>query len=78
MENGGSGLNVGKEVRYAVYGTTLPVFDKGGSAGDVENVENLGSEKEQIFYWEERERTRERRMKKRLCALEPPKAVGES
>jgi len=43
----------------AVYSTTLPVFDKGGSAGDVGNVENVGSEKEQIFYWEEgRERER--------------------
>ena len=53
VENGDSGLNVGKEVWYAVYSTTLPVFDKGGSA---ENVGNVGSEKEQIFYWEERGR----------------------
>ena len=50
MENRYSGLNVGKEVWYAVYSTTLPVFGKGGSAGDVGNVENVGNEKEQIFY----------------------------
>jgi hypothetical protein len=48
VENRYSGLNVGKEVWYA--STTLPVFDKGGSAGDVGNVENVGSEEEQIFY----------------------------
>lgn len=41
---------MGKEVWYAVYSTTLPVFDKGGSAGDVVDVENVGSEKEQIIY----------------------------
>lgn len=41
---------MGKEVWYAVYSTTLPVFDKGGSAGDVGDVENVGSEKKQIFY----------------------------
>ena len=50
VENRYSGLNVGKEVWYAVYSTTLPVFGKGGGAGDVGNVENVGSEKEQIFY----------------------------
>jgi hypothetical protein len=50
VENRYSRLNVGKEVWYAVYSTTLPAFDKRGSAGDVGNVENVGSEKEQIFY----------------------------
>jgi hypothetical protein len=30
VENGYSRLNVGKEVWYVVYSTTLPVFDKEG------------------------------------------------